>query len=78
MKTLVEGWGKIPDFIQIDTEGYDFEIFMQCFNMGLTPDIYKIEIAHITHNTAVYMQHLLKQIGYKTFIDGYDLVAYRF
>lgn len=78
MKTLVEGWGKTPDFIQIDTEGYDFEIFMQCFNMGLMPDIYKIEIAHITHNTAVYMQHLLKQIGYKTFIDGYDLVAYRF
>jgi FkbM family methyltransferase len=78
MKTLVEGWGRTPDFIQIDTEGYDFEIFMQCYNLGLTPAIYKIEIAHITYNTAVYIQHLLKNLGYKTFIDGYDLIAYRF
>jgi hypothetical protein len=78
MKTLIEQWNKRPDLIQIDTEGYDFEVFMQCHNLNLDPDVYKIEIAHITYNTAVYMRHLLEERGYKTLIDGYDLVAYRF
>lgn len=65
------------DLIQIDTEGYDYEIFLQILKVGLTADLYKIEIAHITYSKAVWMQWVLGQAGYKTFIDGYDLVAYK-
>jgi Zn-dependent M32 family carboxypeptidase len=78
LKTLVEKY-KMHDvnFIQIDTEGYDYNIFMQMEGL-IDPDLIKIEIAHITYNNAVYMRYALEQKGYKAFVDGYDLIAYRF
>jgi FkbM family methyltransferase len=66
------------DFIQVDTEGSDYDIMMQIMNSGVRPKLFKIEIAHITYNKAVYIRWLLEKENYKTFIDGYDLVAYRF
>jgi FkbM family methyltransferase len=66
------------DFIQVDTEGSDYDIMMQIMNSGVRPKLFKIEIAHITYNKAVYVRWLLEKENYKTFIDGYDLVAYRF
>ena len=79
LKSLIEKHSieKI-DFIQIDTEGYDFEIFMQLKEAQLFPELLKIEIAHITYTKAVWMRWFLEQHGYKTFIDNYDLIAYRF
>jgi FkbM family methyltransferase len=65
------------DFIQVDTEGSDYDIMMQIMNSGVRPKLFKIEIAHITYNKAVYVRWLLEKENYKTFIDGYDLVAYR-
>lgn len=66
------------DFIQVDTEGYDFVIFMQILQNGFTSDLLKIEVAHITYTKTVWMRWVLEKQGYKTFIDGYDLIAYRF
>jgi len=78
MQTLVEKYSLYDvDFVQIDTEGYDFKIFMQMEGL-ISPELIKVEIAHITYTHAVYMRHLLEQRGYKVFIDNYDLVAYRF
>jgi len=65
------------NFVQIDTEGYDFKIFMQ-MNGVIEPELIKVEIAHITYTNAVYMRYVLEQKGYKVFIDNYDLIAYRF
>ena len=65
------------DLIQIDTEGYDYKIYNQIMQYGLRPKLFKIEIAHVTFNTAKYMQWELETAGYKTFIDNYDLIAYR-
>jgi FkbM family methyltransferase len=76
--TLYEKYGNSFDFVQIDTEGYDYNIFLQLMNLGLTADLYKIEIAHITYTKTVWMRWVLENQGYKTFIDGYDLIAYRF
>jgi len=78
LKSLVEKH-ELQDvnFVQIDTEGYDFKIFMQMDGV-VNPDLIKVELAHNTYTNAVYMQYVLNQKGYKTFIDNYDLVAYRF
>ena len=78
LKSLVEKHNLHDvDFVQIDTEGYDFKIFMQMDGV-VNPSLIKVEIAHITYTNAVYMEYVLNQKGYKTFIDGYDLIAYRF
>jgi len=78
LKNLVEKY-KLQDvnFVQIDTEGYDFKIFMQIDGL-IDPDLIKVEIAHVTYTNAVYMRYVLEQKGYKVFIDNYDLIAYRF
>ena len=76
--TLYEKYGSDFDFVQVDTEGFDYNIFMQLLQRGLTSDVYKIEIGHITYTKTVWMRWVLEQQGYKTFIDGYDLIAYRF
>jgi FkbM family methyltransferase len=66
------------DFIQIDTEGSDYEIFLQILQLEFLPSLFKIEIAHITYTKVPWMRWMLENRGYKTFIDNYDLVAYRF
>lgn len=66
------------DFIQIDTEGSDYDIMLQIMDSNIRPKLFKIEIAHITYTKAVYIRWLLERENYKTFIDNYDLVAYRF
>ena len=78
LKTLYENYGNKFDFIQVDTEGFDYDIFLQLLEQGLNAELYKIEIAHITYTKTVWMRWNLEQLGYKTFIDNYDLIAYRF
>ena len=78
LKSLVEKYNlQDVNFVQIDTEGYDFKIFMQMDGL-INPDLIKVEIAHVTYTNAVYMRYVLEQKGYKVFIDNYDLIAYRF
>jgi FkbM family methyltransferase len=78
IQQLYEKYDNKFDFIQIDTEGYDYEIFIQLLEQGFSANLLKIEIAHITYTTAVWMRWKLKEAGYETFIDGYDLIAFRF
>lgn len=78
LKTLYEKYGNDFNLVQVDTEGFDYDIFLQLMNNGFTADLYKIEIAHITYTKTVWMRWVLENQGYKTFIDGYDLIAYRF
>lgn len=78
LKTLFEKHGEKYDFVQVDTEGFDYDIFLQIMNIGFTAGVYKIEIAHITYTKTVWMRWVLENSGYKTFLDGYDLIAYRF
>ena len=67
------------DFIQIDTEGFDYEIAIQILNSNILPKLFKIEIAHITYTKSVYLKWLLEtKHNYTCFIDNYDLIAYRF
>ena len=79
MKSLYEKYNlHNVDFIQIDTEGSDYDIFMQLIELGLSAELMKIEVAHITQAKAVWMKWYLEQYNYKVFIDVGDLIAYRF
>lgn len=78
IKDLYEKYNNRFDYVQIDTEGYDYNIFLQLIQHELVADLFKIEIAHITYTKAVWMRSILEEKGYKTFIDNYDLIAYRF
>jgi FkbM family methyltransferase len=78
LTNLYDKYGSKYDLVQVDTEGYDYDIFLQLIQNGLTADLYKIEIAHITYNKTVWMRWVLENQGYKTFLDGYDLIAYKF
>lgn len=75
---LYEKYDNDFDFVQVDTEGYDYDIFLQLLQNGLTADLYKIEIAHITYNKTVWMRWVFENHGFKTMLDNYDLIAYRF
>jgi FkbM family methyltransferase len=77
IETLLEKYNMQFDFVQVDTEGFDYDIFLQLRERGLTADLYKIEIAHITQSKSVWMKWILEQQGYKTFVDGYDLIAHK-
>ena len=80
--SFIQKWNIKPgdiDFIQIDTEGFDYDIAMQILQSNVLPKLFKIEIAHITYTKAVYMKWLLEtHHGYTCFIDNYDLVAHKF
>ena len=78
IESLLQKYNMHFDFVQVDTEGFDYEIFLQLLKSGLTADIYKIEVAHVTQTKSVWMKWVLDNQGYKTFVDGYDLIAYRF
>lgn len=63
------------DLLQIDTEGYDKEIFDQIWAAGFRPSLIKLEILHLTYMVILELQNLLDSNGYTYTIVGGDLVA---
>ncbi len=63
------------DLLQIDTEGYDKEIFDDIWAAGFRPSIIKLEILYIVHMEILELTQLLTGNGYICFIQGEDLIA---
>jgi len=75
---LVEKYDiKKIDLLQMDTEGYDKEIFDQIWLTGFRPSIIKLEILYLLHMVILELMGLLQANGYSCRLQGEDLVAVR-
>jgi hypothetical protein len=63
------------DLLQIDTEGYDKEIFDQIWTAGFRPHIIKLETLYLLHMVILELIGLLSTNGYSCFLQGEDLIA---
>lgn len=65
------------DFLQIDCEGYDFEILKTLDFNRFKPDIINLESMHFPAETMRACDELLTKNGYKFFREGDNTCAYR-
>ncbi|MDH5604828.1 MAG: FkbM family methyltransferase, partial [Cyclobacteriaceae bacterium] len=61
--------------LQIDTEGYDFEIIKMIDTKVLHPDLISFEIDHLSDQDKQDCLSLLKNIDYKIVLCGRDALA---
>lgn len=65
------------DLLQIDTEGYDKEIFDQVWAAGFRPSLIKIEVNYLLYVVIRDLRQLLLENSYHCFLQGDDLIAVR-
>jgi FkbM family methyltransferase len=65
------------DLLQVDTEGYDYEIIKSVNFAAMAPRIIHYEHRHVTAEEQFNLKLLLKSHGYAVVEDGYDTVAQR-
>lgn len=65
------------DVLQIDTEGYDFEIFSQIWDKGIRPWLVYIEVVHMKGTDQKALREMLLSEGYKVKREGDNWVAKR-
>jgi len=63
------------DLLQIDTEGFDFEVIKMLDGAGLRPRIIKYEHKHLTRQDSPVCLRLLMKNGYDIAYDEYDVIA---
>lgn len=63
------------DILQIDAEGFDYEVFQQIWSCGFRPKLINIEIVHMSEDQKNSLQELLHNNHYQTEIEGDDLIA---
>jgi len=65
------------DLLQVDVEGYDFEILKLFHGAGLRAEIIGFEHTHLSRpERNACVEHLIS-LGYRVALDGPDAVAYR-
>ena len=63
------------NLLQIDAEGFDYEILKMVFNAGFSPDIINFEYVHISPENLVECSEMFDRKGYSYLKVGRDLVA---
>lgn len=63
------------DILQIDVEGFDYEVFQQIWKCGFRPKLINIEIVQMSEEQKNSLQTLLQTNYYQIEIQGDDLVA---
>ena len=64
------------DYLQIDCEGYDFEIIKMINFDQIRPKVINFESKWMSHNDREVCENILSSHGYKFFRHGYDTCAY--
>ncbi len=65
------------NLLQIDTEGYDFEIIRYAFDAGVFPDIINYEHCWLVPNIRYQCKQMLDRYGYQFLEVGKDTLAVR-
>ena len=65
------------DLIQIDTEGFDYEIIKMMEKHMIWPKIIRFEAEHLNSLQLHYIQNLLESRHYKSFKEDLDIVAFK-
>jgi hypothetical protein len=63
------------NLLQIDTEGYDFEIIKMVNFETLRPDVIHYEHRHLSDADRVACERLLASHGYRLHVAGVDTTA---
>ncbi|MEM4260466.1 MAG: FkbM family methyltransferase [Candidatus Woesearchaeota archaeon] len=63
------------DILVLDTEGYDFEILKSIDFNNFKPKIIIFEFVHLKKNDFIECRRILRQNGYKLFIEDLDILA---
>lgn len=64
------------DLLQIDCEGYDFEILEDFWELEFRPRVLKVEKVYFTEEQFKKIYDMLSNAGYEHQIVGDDIVAY--
>ncbi|MEK7545962.1 MAG: FkbM family methyltransferase [Patescibacteria group bacterium] len=65
------------DMLQLDCEGYDYEI-LKTFDFGrFSPSLINLESMHFSQDVRLACERLLAEQGYRTFRTANDICAYR-
>lgn len=76
LKTLIAEYAiDVVDFLQIDTEGFDYEIIKMAFAAGLRPSILAFEWEHLSQALMWDCRCTLINAGYQWLIVKGDVVA---
>jgi FkbM family methyltransferase len=76
LKTLLKKYSiQHINLLQIDTEGFDYEILKMAFQTSLLPDIINFEYTHLLPETIAECGNVLASKGYSYLKVGRDLVA---
>ncbi|MCM2372210.1 FkbM family methyltransferase [Aporhodopirellula aestuarii] len=65
------------DLLQIDAEGYDYEIIKTIDFTRLTPKILRFEYRHLSNDDVDECLEMLSQYGYRFIVEELDLIAIR-
>ena len=65
------------DLLQIDTEGFDFEIIKMLENCAIKPELIHFESAFMNQHKTHECGELLHRLGYRALTIGIDTIAYR-
>ncbi|WP_152052595.1 FkbM family methyltransferase [Tautonia marina] len=78
LQTLLERCkvGRI-DLLQIDTEGFDFEVIKMMFSTPIRPGIINFENNHLSYDDKVACARMLREQGYRYLSFGRDTTAFR-
>jgi FkbM family methyltransferase len=78
VKTLLAKNGvKNVDLLQIDAEGFDFEILKMFFAAGVSPTIVNFESGIFSEEQTRKCGELLAKLGYRALTVGVDTIAYK-
>lgn len=76
VKTLLERKQfNFVDLLQIDTEGHDYKILKQFFNLGIHPKVINIERFHLSKSERSLLKNELSRLNYQYIDTEYDTFA---
>jgi hypothetical protein len=65
------------NLLQIDTEGYDYNILKMIDFEGFSPDVINLEYVHLTREQVFEIQSILMEQQYKCAFGSWDLTAFK-